>query len=89
MKHFVKWIILALIHALLIFMINVYSIHFDVISEGRSTDMWFFSISMYTSIILVVDVKIAMSTQYWTWIYALTFLVTSIVPYIIFLVFVS
>jgi len=29
-------------------------------------DLWIFSISIYTSVIFIVDIKLAVATQYWT-----------------------
>lgn len=53
-------------------------------SDGYSPDLWVVSITIYSTIILIVDVKIALNTKYWTLIMALAIVLTSIIPYFLY-----
>lgn len=53
--------------------------------DGYSPDLWVTSITIYSSIILVVDVKIALNTKFWTKIMALSILLTSIALYFLYI----
>ena len=68
-------------------MTHTYTIHYDILNKnGQVSDIWLLSLIIYTSIIFVVDLKIALTTEYWTWIYAITLFITSIIPYILFMI---
>lgn len=53
-------------------------------SDGQMIDIWFVSITVYTAIILIVDLKLALHTKTWTWINWVSILVFSIGIYIFF-----
>jgi len=38
-----------------------------VVKEGHVTDMWYVSITLYTTIVAVVTLKIIIYTRFWTW----------------------
>jgi len=54
--------------------------------DGRNSDFWMMSITIFTCVIFVVNLKIALTTQYWTWIFFLSILLTSLIPYFIIVV---
>lgn len=56
--------------------------------RGQMSGMWVYSISIYTTIILVVDLKIALHTKYWTILSICVLLGTSLLIYIAY-VFIS
>ena len=77
------------LHSLIIFIICTYTINYDSLdSSGYSPDLWVFSISIYTCIIFLVDIKIALNTQYWTLIGLAVIICTSLLLYICY-VFIS
>ncbi|KAL4486127.1 hypothetical protein ABPG72_012180 [Tetrahymena utriculariae] len=85
-SNFLSWVIQGLIHGLIIFYCTYLT--FDSITfskDGLSTDLWNFSLIIFTSIILVADMKIAMFTRYWTWITYFTFIFSSLILYFAFL----
>ncbi|KAL4496106.1 hypothetical protein ABPG72_015528 [Tetrahymena utriculariae] len=85
-KNFLIWIAQALVHASIIYAVVQCSIQNDAMSsDGLSPDLWVVSITLYSAIILVVDVKLAVNTRYWTksMLYSLIF--TSLVPYFLYI----
>lgn len=75
----------ALAHSGIIFTIASFSISNNIMTcNGYSSDLWVFSISIYSSIVLVVNVKIAMNTKYWTMMMFLSIMITSISIYFLY-----
>jgi hypothetical protein len=69
----------GMIHAILIFCVTYYAMPFTGLNaQGHTSDMWYFSITMYTSVILIVDIKLAAYTRYWTILSGLALVITSI-----------
>lgn len=57
-KNFFMWIFQGIIHGLFIFLFNMYIYSYFIgDSEGKTTDIWIMSITLYTSIILVNSFK--------------------------------
>lgn len=50
--------------------------------KGNNADLWVFSISVYTSIILIVDLKIALNTKYWTMLSIIVLVCSGLLIYI-------
>ena len=53
-------------------------------STGQMIDVWYISITLYTCIILVVDLKLALHTKTWTWLNWVAILVFSVGIYLLF-----
>lgn len=71
---------------MIIYIVHSFSITNSAMnSSGLSPDLWVYSISIYSSIILVVDVKLALNTKYWTNIMAMSILITSIGLYFLYI----
>jgi len=70
---FWKWIILGLIHSILIFYIP-YLCYLDVAMDytGQSYGLWEFGVVLYTIVVLVVNLKIALLSCSWTWLHHIT-----------------
>jgi len=70
-KEFAKWIFFSLIHSLIIFYFSVTAfddVTFDS-STGHSSGLWCAGVTIYTSITLVVNLKLALLMASWTWLH--------------------
>lgn len=66
-KKFLRSVIQGLLHGVMLFLVTyfaLYKTHLD--ADGKSVDLYYFNITLYTSIILIVDMKVAVYTKYWT-----------------------
>ena len=65
--NFTYWVFIGIFHSALVFFIPLYVSNKEVISsEGMQVDYVFFSITSFTCIILLVNLKLALWTKYWT-----------------------
>jgi hypothetical protein len=80
-KNLAKTVIQGVVHAGVLFAATLLAMNNDIDSTGKSQDFWYFSITLYTSIILVVDLKLAIYTRYWTILSALTMIILSLFLY--------
>jgi len=70
-------------HGIIVWVFHVYSLGYDILNRsGVVVDLWLFSISIYTAIIVIVDMKLALNTQYWTTLYVAIITLSSLVLYI-------
>lgn len=66
-QNFANWMTQGLIQAIIIFVFHIYSFNTGGMNDnGFVPDLWGFSISIYTSIVLIVDLKLIMNTQFYT-----------------------
>jgi phospholipid-transporting ATPase len=73
------------LQALMIFLFLMYILPESVLgSKGYNSDLWYYSITMYTAVIFIVDTKLAIQTRYWTWMNAVAMLLLSIGIYILY-----
>jgi magnesium-transporting ATPase (P-type) len=64
----VRWIVVGLGFGAGLFLITLYALNGEAVTrDGYMADMWFVSILNYTTIVLVVDLKLGMHTKTWTW----------------------
>ena len=54
-------------------------------SQGHNTDYWTMSVTYYTAILLVVDIKLALSTKFWTNFYWLSIVISSLAAFVVYL----
>lgn len=84
-KNFIYWIVQGWFHGILVFIICIYSHIKNVITEsGFTSDLWSFSITMFSCIILMVDLKLALYTHSWTYLMGISLGLGSIVIYFIY-----
>lgn len=70
-KVFRKWILLAVLHSVIVFFFSLQGMNdtaFDG-SNGQSAGIWCSGIVIYTSCVFVVNLKLAMLTESWTWLH--------------------
>ncbi len=66
-KNFFLWVWQGILHGCFIFFFCVFLYSNEIMTgEGHVADFWMFSITIYTAVILVVNIKLAIYTQYWT-----------------------
>lgn len=62
-----RWFGLGTWHSLVIYFVPMYSMGMTPDSSGHNANLWMVGTTMYTAIVIVVNLKIAMRTRYWTW----------------------
>jgi len=78
-QNFYLSVLQGIVHGVLIFCVTLYSMPYAGLnSNGYNSDMWYFSIAMYTAVILIVDLKLATFTRYWTTLSAAAIVITSL-----------
>jgi phospholipid-transporting ATPase len=53
------------VHSLIVFFFAAYTFNTSTMSDGTDNDLWTTSTAMYTSVVIVVNIKIAMWTTTW------------------------
>ena len=67
LKNLFLWMLQSVFVGFTMFLVCQYSIKLlEVDSEGHNSDIWFFSLTVYTGIVLIVDVKLIVITRTWT-----------------------
>ena len=81
-KYIFYWLFTAFTTSTSIFLIIFYSLRDSIINrDGHNVDMWFLSITMYTAIIIVVDMKLLLNTNHVTIFVVLSIFVLSLGVY--------
>jgi phospholipid-translocating P-type ATPase (flippase) len=79
----IRWIVIGLVFGLGLFLVTLYSVDNQSInSDGHTADIWFVSILNYTTVVLVVDLKLGMYTRTWTILNWVSIVLLSIAIYI-------
>ncbi len=87
-KNLLLWILQGVVYGAGMYLVIVFCLDDQAMnSTGEMIDVWYISISLYTSIILVVDLKLALHTKTWTWLNWVSILVFSVGIYILFAYF--
>lgn len=75
----------SICESLTLFFFYLYALKTNMLSSnGYNTDLWSFSVSYFTGIMIVVELKIAMHTRYWvelSWLFLLPFSICLYVLY--------
>ena len=80
--NYLKWIVEAALHSVVVFIVAYWS-HRDAIlhEDGRNNDLWSFSVTVFTAVILIVTLKLVLYTRMLNWVSALSFTLLSLAPY--------
>ena len=79
------WIFQGMLYGAAMFIIILICVDDQAINQkGQMIDIWYVSITTYTAIILIVDLKLALHTKTWTWINWMSILVFSVGIYLLF-----
>jgi phospholipid-translocating ATPase len=83
---FSLFLIEGLLNGLFIFLIHYFTMNEIILnSSGYNGDFWIFSISMFTSIVFIANMKLAIITQNWTILNWIALLGTSLATYFIYI----
>ena len=83
MKNALNWIGCGLAFGGALFFSALYSVGFDAINgDGHTGDIWNLSILNYTTVILVVDLKLGLYTRTWTFLNWLSLVLFSLLLYL-------
>ena len=75
------------IHCLINFFFIVYLYKNDSVNDdGQMGGLWFLSVNIFTSVLMVVTIDLLIFTKYHTWINFVVMLVTTFIAYIIFVI---
>jgi phospholipid-transporting ATPase len=81
--NFASAVFVGILHSALVFFVPLYVSSKEVLDEeGSETDYVFFSVTSFTSIIILVNLKLALSTRYWTFYHVTAILLFSLLLYI-------
>lgn len=83
---FIKWLFTGILHSLIVFFLPLYACNKTLTShKGYQTDFVYFSITSFTCIILVVSIKFALTTRYWTFYHMAGLIIFSLFLYFAFI----
>ncbi|KAJ6242785.1 putative phospholipid-transporting atpase [Anaeramoeba flamelloides] len=72
-KSYWVWIIEGLYHACVMFFIPLLVMGTNIArSDGKPTSFWVYGLIIYTFVVFVVNLKVAIETTYWTWMHHFT-----------------
>ena len=75
------------VHCLINFFFIVYLYQYDSVNDdGKMGGLWFISLNLYTSVLIVVTVNLFIYTRYHTWMNFTIILIFTIIAYIIFVI---
>lgn len=81
-SRFIGWVLWAIFQSLILFALNYLVFEFIIFNkEGLNGDLWSFSITYFTTIILLVDFKLAINTTYWISLHWIALIPLSILLY--------
>lgn len=81
----IRWIVVGIFFGTGMFLITIYSIsNGEINKDGHTPDIWFLSILNYTTVVLVVDLKLGMYTKTWTFLNWFSIIVLSVLIYLAF-----
>ena len=87
-KNLLWWIFQGMVYGIAMFWVILTCLDDQSMnSDGQMVDLWYISITVYTCIILIVDLKLALHTKTWTWINWFSILFLSIGIYVAFVYF--
>lgn len=82
LTNFLLWILSAMFHSLILFFASMLAFQTDIInSDGFGSDMWSFSITTFTGVVLVVSVRLGLSNKNWTMVFLLSLSLLSLCLY--------
>lgn len=81
-KNFGIWIVDGFLHSFLVFFIPFYASDNGILTgNGLNHDMWSFSITSFSCVILIVNLKLSLHTRHWTYYSLFTISILSICLY--------
>jgi phospholipid-translocating P-type ATPase (flippase) len=86
LKRFLLWMYTGFLHSFIVFFVPFYAAEEGIFTEnGLGYDIWSFSISSFTCIIIIVNLKLALNTRLWNVFHFIAIFGLSIAIYIVFI----
>ncbi|CAD8196188.1 unnamed protein product [Paramecium octaurelia] len=85
--NYMLWAFNGLVHGMIIFFFVLWITDYEIVQNtGESSSLAPFSLTVYSCIILIADLKIAIHTKFWTWFNFISITFLSILLYIIYVI---
>ncbi|CAD8102056.1 unnamed protein product [Paramecium sonneborni] len=85
--NYMLWAFTGLVHGMIIYFFILWILDYEIVEDnGFPGGLAAFSLTVYSSIILIADLKIAIHTKYWTWFNFVCITFLSILLYIIYVI---
>ncbi|CAK84558.1 unnamed protein product (macronuclear) [Paramecium tetraurelia] len=85
--NYTLWAFNGLVHGMIIFFFILWILDYEIVEDnGFPGGLAAFSLTVYSSIILIADLKIAIHTKYWTWFNFICITFLSVLLYIIYVI---
>lgn len=82
LKAFVYWILSAIFHSLILFLACLWTFQYNALGiKGYNSDLWSFSITGFTLVILTVSLRLGLYTKNWTILFIFSFIFLSLTFY--------
>ena len=82
----ILWLVDGAFHAILVFFVLLYASLDGVLnSDGRNHDLWSFSITSFTAVMIIVNIKISLLIRLWNYLHFLSIFVLSLFLYFAFI----
>ncbi|OMJ80579.1 hypothetical protein SteCoe_19121 [Stentor coeruleus] len=86
LSRFILWISNGILHAIIVFFIPLHASEVGIMdSDGKSFDQWSFSIASFSSIIIIVNLKLAINIKLWNKFHHICMFGLSIFLYFVFI----
>ena len=86
-KNFFSWYAVGVLHSCLVFFLPLYAVQEGIIDgDGHNSDFWIFSITSFTCVIFLVNLKLVICTRVWNKMHVICITVSSIGLYLLFIV---
>ncbi|CAD8112753.1 unnamed protein product [Paramecium primaurelia] len=85
--NYLLWAFNGLVHGMIIFFFVLWIMDYEIVQDsGESSSLAPFSLTVYSCIILIADLKIAIHTKFWTWFNFISITFLSILLYILYVI---
>ncbi|CAD8207799.1 unnamed protein product [Paramecium pentaurelia] len=85
--NYLLWAFNGLVHGMIIFFFVLWIMDYEIVqNSGESSSLAPFSLTVYSCIILIADLKIAIHTKFWTWFNFISITFLSILLYILYVI---
>ena len=82
---YLQWIIEGALHSLLAFIVSYWAYRDAILHDnGLNNDLWSFSVTVFTAIIIIVTMKLVLYSRMFNWFNVTCFIVFSLGPYFLY-----
>lgn len=85
-KVFAQYFFVGLFHSLVVFLIPVWSLQTNIVSEkGDTENLWLLSVTSFTCVVFIVTINLAVFTRTFNILVTLAFIIPSILFYLVYM----